>query len=322
MDPGVDDAIALFLALSSPELRVQAVTVVAGNIALDQGAENALRLLSLARRSDIPVAKGAAKPLHKTLVTATRWHGPNGLAGLELPRSKAALDSRHAVDLIIGLAHRYPHDITIVATGPLTNVAVALRKSPSIERELSEIIIMGGSTIGGNQTAAAEFNFFVDPDAAKIVFDSGVPITMVGLNAATQTRLVRAHVHQLAASRSCVGQFVAQLGDFLLRIGEAAGVTNGSALYDPLALGMAIDKTLATTTVPMRIDVDSRPGLTNGATIFNSRLTRAVIGPEGDHLTSVGSEPVRPNADVPTVIAADRFLSLLMSRLSTPVDGC
>jgi inosine-uridine nucleoside N-ribohydrolase len=177
---------------------------------------------------------------------------------------------------------------------------------------------MGGSTIGGNETAAAEFNFFVDPDAAQIVFSSGVPLTMVGLNATRQTLLTRQHVRDLAASGSCLGRFVAKLGEFQLR----DDMTIGTPLHDPLALALAIDKTLATTTLPMRIEIDTRDGLTNGASIFNSALTREHIVRESDHLTDGGEEPVTPNADVPTVIGSDRFLALLMTRLSAEGDGC
>lgn len=318
VDPGIDDAIAILLALRSPELKVEAVTIVAGNVTVDQGSENALRVLSLARRTDIPVARGSERPLRKTLVTATHWHGPNGLGGVELPRSAAELDRRHAVDLIIKLAHEHPHDLSIVATGPLTNLALAFRKAPSIRQELSEIIVMGGSTVGGNETAAAEFNFFVDPDAAQIVFSSGVPLTMVGLNATRQTLLTRQHVRDLAASGSCLGRFVAKLGDFQLR----DDITIGTPLHDPLALALAIDKTLATTTLSMRIEIDTRNGLTNGASIYNSALTREHIVREGDHLTDGGEEPVAPNADVPTVIGSDRFMALLMTRLTAAGDGC
>lgn len=317
VDPGIDDAIAILLAVRSPELKIEAVTTVAGNVTVDRGSENALRVLSLARRTDIPVARGAGRPLRKTLVTATYWHGPNGLGGVELPRSAVELDRRHAVDLIIQLAHEHPHDLSIVATGPLTNLALALRKAPSIRHELSEIIIMGGSTVGGNETAAAEFNFFVDPDAAQIVFSSGVPLTMVGLNATRQTLLTRQQVRDLGASTSCLGRFVAKLGEFQLR----DETTTGTPLHDPLALALAIDKTLSTTTVPMVIEIDTRSGLTNGASIFNSSLTREHFIREGDHLTDAGEEPVTPNADVPTVIASDRFLSLLMTRL-TAEAGC
>jgi inosine-uridine nucleoside N-ribohydrolase len=214
------------------------------------------------------------------------------------------------------LAHQNAHDLTIVALGPLTNIALALRKSPALKQEVSEIIVMGGSTAGGNESAAAEFNFFVDPDAARIVFESGIPITMVGLNATRQTMLERKHVQALQASGSCVGALVAKLGDFYLKTAD------GFALHDPLALAMAIDKTLASATVPMRIDIDARDGLTNGASIYNSTLSRPRVVREGDHFTDAGEEPVAANAEVPTVIASERFLALLLSRLGAADGGC
>jgi inosine-uridine nucleoside N-ribohydrolase len=315
-DPGIDDAIAILLAVRSPELHIEALTTVAGNVPLDLGSDNARRLLSLAHRTDLPVARGAAHPLRKILHTATYWHGANGMGGVELPAPLVDFDRRTAAKLISDVARAHAHDLTIVALGPLTNLAVALRRDASLRHELTEIIMMGGSTMGGNETAAAEFNFFVDPDAARIVFESGIPITMVGLNATRQTLFTRSHVDALAASSSCVGKFVGQLGRFYL------SAANEFPLHDPLALAMAIDKSIATTITPMRIDVDTRPGLTNGATIFNASLTNVAVKREGDHLTDGSEQPVRPNADVPTVIASQRLLELLMTRLSAADQGC
>ena len=315
-DPGIDDALAILLALRSPELRVEALTTVAGNVTLDLAADNARRLLALAKRTDIPVARGAAKPLRKALRTATYWHGPNGLGGIELPASAVTFATRGAAEVIVDLAHRHAHDLTIVALGPLTNIALALHKSPALEQEVSEIIVMGGSTAGGNETAAAEFNFFVDPDAARIVFESGIPITMVGLNATRQTMLQRMHVQALRASGSCLGGIVAKLGEFYLETADAF------ALHDPLALALAIDKTLASKVLPMRIVIDTRSGLTNGASIYNSTLSQPRVIREGDHFTDAGEEPVTANADVPTVIASERFLAMLMARLSVADGGC
>jgi purine nucleosidase len=315
-DPGIDDAIAILIALRSPELHVEALTTVAGNVTLDLASDNARRLLSLAHRADVPVARGAARPLRKILHTATYWHGPGGIGGADLPRPQAAFDRRSATELISEVARRHPHDLTLVALGPLTNLAVALRQDPALRHELTEIIVMGGSTTGGNETAAAEFNFFVDPDAARLVFESGVPVTMVGLNATRQTLLTRSHADALAASSSCVGKFVAQLARFYLKTAEEF------PLHDPLALVMAIDKSIATVITPMHIDVDTRPGLTNGATIFNTALTTVRTAREGDHFTDGGEQSIRPNADVPTAISSQRLLELLMTRLSAPGGAC
>jgi inosine-uridine nucleoside N-ribohydrolase len=220
------------------------------------------------------------------------------------------------------MAHRHPGDLTLVATGPLTNLALALRKDPTMAPLISEIILMGGSTTGGNATPAAEWNIYNDPEAARIVFESRIPITMVGINAAMQTLLTRDDVARLAVSDSCIGKFAAQLGDFYLKGGEAFGRSTGSPLYDPLAVAIAIDKTLATTTLAMHIDVETKGEFTYGETVFNSRLTRSVTELQGDHRVFVRREPVAANADVPTVIAAERFMDLLIKRLTATHDRC
>jgi inosine-uridine nucleoside N-ribohydrolase len=315
-DPGIDDAIAILIALRSPELHVEALTTVAGNVTLQLASDNARRLLSLAHRADVPVARGAAHPLRKILHTATYWHGPNGMGGERLPEPLADFDRRSAGELISEVARQHAHDLTVVALGPLTNIAAALRKDPALRHELTEIIVMGGSTAGGNETAAAEFNFFVDPDAARVVFESGVPVTMVGLNATRQTLLTRAHADALAASSSCVGKFVARLARYYLKTADEF------PLHDPLALAMAIDKSIATTITPMHIEIDTRPGLTNGATIFNASLTIVGTAREGNHFTDGSEQAIRPNADVPAVISSQRLLELLMARLSAPDDAC
>src|SRR5215470_4911256 len=180
-DPGSDDALALMLALNSPELDVRAVTVVPGNVTAAQGLDNALRLVSLANRCDIPVAGGAQHPLFQKLITAEFWHGKNGLANVELPASKCKADPRWAPDLIIEMVHANPHEITLIPVGPLTNIALALQKDRSIVKLVKEVVIMGGSISGGNVNAAAEANIYNDPEAAQIVFQAGWPLTMVGL---------------------------------------------------------------------------------------------------------------------------------------------
>src|SRR5216684_8026092 len=144
-DPGTDDAMAIMLALNSPEFDVRALTVVPGNVTAAQGLENALRMVSLANRCDIPVAAGAQHPLFQKLITAEFWHGQNGLANIELPSSKCKVDARYGPDLIIQLVHASPHEITLVPVGPLTNIALAVEKDPSIVPLVKEVILMGGS---------------------------------------------------------------------------------------------------------------------------------------------------------------------------------
>jgi purine nucleosidase len=175
-DPGTDDALALMLALNSPELDVRAITVVPGNVTASQGLENALRMVSLANRCDIPVAAGAQHPLFQKLVTAEFWHGKNGLGNVELPASKCKVDSRFGPDLIIQLIHAAPHEITLVPVGPLTNIALAVEKDPSIVPLVKDVILMGGSIKGGNVNAAAEANIYNDPEAAQVIFKAGWPL--------------------------------------------------------------------------------------------------------------------------------------------------
>src|ERR1700737_4439477 len=168
------------LALNSPELDVRAITVVPGNVTAAMGLENALRMVSLANRCDIPVARGAQHPLFQKLITAEFWHGRNGLANIELPPSKCKVDSRFGPDLIIQLVHAAPREMTLVPVGPLTNLALAVEKDPSIVPLVKEVILMGRSITGGNVNAAAEANIYNDPEAAQIVFQGGWPLPMGG----------------------------------------------------------------------------------------------------------------------------------------------
>src|SRR5579885_3789141 len=207
-DPGTDDALALMLALNSPELDVRAITVVPGNVTAAMGLDNALRMVSLAHRCDIPVAAGAQHPLFQKLITAEFWHGKNGLANIELPASKCKVDPRFGPDLIIQMVHASPHEITLVPVGPLTNIALAVLKDPSIVPLVKDVIIMGGGISGGNVNAAAEANIFNDPEAAQIVFQAGWPLTMVGLDVGDKTLLSKKYVDQLASTHGPVNDFI------------------------------------------------------------------------------------------------------------------
>src|SRR6202049_4922513 len=207
-DPGTDDAMALMMALNSPEFDVRALTVVPGNVTAAQGLENALRMVSLANRCDIAVAGGAQHPLFQKLITAEFWHGKNGLANIELPRSKCKADPRFGPDLIIELIHASPHEITLVPVGPLTNIALAVERDPSIVPLIKEVILMGGSIKGGNVNAAAEANIYNDPEAAQIVFQAGWPLTMVGLDVGDKTLLGHKQLDQLASTHGPVNDFI------------------------------------------------------------------------------------------------------------------
>ncbi|HDU8650218.1 nucleoside hydrolase [Morganella morganii] len=182
-DPGVDDAVAILLALASPEIELLGVTTVAGNVELDKVHENARRILALASRPDIPLARGCGRPLLARRGNKTAVHGSDGLAGVELPQSPYCYSEKHAVDFIIDTVMSNPGEVTLCPTAPLTNIAMAMLKEPRLRDNVKDIILMGGAAFRrGNITPAAEFNFYVDPHAAHIVFDSAAHITMLGLD--------------------------------------------------------------------------------------------------------------------------------------------
>jgi inosine-uridine nucleoside N-ribohydrolase len=317
IDPGIDDAIAVLFAIQSPELQIEAITVVSGNVIVDLGAENALKLVELAGRPDLIVAKGAKFPLQRKLITAEAVHGHNGLGNIELPAPTKRLDPRHAVDVITDLVGSNPGAITLVPVGPLTNIALAFLKDPTLPEKIPEIILMGGSIVGGNASPAAEANIYNDPEAARIVFRSGVPITMVDLGATSQARLERKHLPTLLNSGSPIGRFAAEIGDFYIAFGERLGFS-GADLHDPLAVGMAIDKTFAKQLSPMHIEVETKGELTYGATVANRYLLLERTQDVGDHLEIVDFPRVEPNAEVPLVIDGERFVQTVVQRLSAP----
>src|SRR6202795_1778143 len=314
-DPGTDDAIAIMLALNSPELDVRALTVVAGNVTQQQGLENALKLVSLANRCDIAVARGAEHPLFQKLITAEFWHGKNGLANVELPASKCKADARFAPDLIIQMVHASPHEITLVPVGPLTNIALAVLKDPSIVPLVKEVILMGGAITGGNVNAAAEANIYNDPEAAQIVFQAGWPLTMVGLDVGDKTLLSRKHLEQLGQTHGPVNDFIYGVTKFLVELSAQFG-SDGTPMYDPLAVGVAIDASLVKAP-PMHVDVETRGDFTRGETVANRRnaVERNVL--HGDRYVVEGVDKVQPNAKVCVEVDSDRFLQLFVSRIKS-----
>jgi inosine-uridine nucleoside N-ribohydrolase len=312
-DPGTDDALALMLALNSPELDVRAITVVPGNVTAEMGLENALRMVSLANRCDIPVAGGAKHPLFQKLITAEFWHGKNGLADIELPASKCRVDPRFGPDLIIHLVHAYPHEITLVPVGPLTNIALALQKDPSIVPLVKEVIIMGGSISGGNVNAAAEANIYNDPEAAQIVFQAGWPLTMSGLEVGDKALFTQKYLDELGQTHGPINDFIYSVNKHLISLAASFGAP-GSPMYDPSAVAIAIDPTLVKTQ-DMHVDVETRGEFTRGETVANRHgaVERNVL--HGDRYVIEGVDKVAPNAKVCVDVDADRFLQLFVSRI-------
>lgn len=312
-DPGTDDAMAIILALNSPELKVEALTVVPGNVDGRQGLENALKIVSLAGRCDVTVAGGAQHPLNQKLITAQFWHGKNGLADVELPASKCKADSRFGPDLIIELIHRYPHEITLIPVGPLTNIALAVSKDPSIAGLVKDIVIMGGSITGGNVNGAAEANIYNDPEAAQIVFNAGWIVTMVGSDVGERTLITRKYLAQLQSSHGPQSDFIAKIADFYLTRSEKSGYS-GAAMYDPLAVGIALDSTLGTLK-EMHVDVETKGDFTRGETVANRMGSNENNVLHGDHYEIEGVIELKPNARVCMASDAERFLQMFVSRV-------
>jgi len=312
-DPGTDDAMAIILALNSPEFKVEALTVVPGNVDGRQGLENALKIVSLAGRCDVRVACGAQHPLNQKLITAQFWHGKNGLADVELPASKCKADPQFGPDLIIEMVHKYPHEITLVPVGPLTNIALAVSKDPSIAALVKDIVIMGGSITGGNVNGAAEANIYNDPEAAQIVFNAGWMVTMVGSDVGERTLITRKYLAELQASHGPQNDFIAKIAEFYLTRSEKSGYS-GAAMYDPLAVGIALDPTLGTLK-EMHVDVETKGEFTRGETVANRMGSNENNVLHGDHYEIEGVVPLKPNARVCTASDADRFLELFVSRV-------
>ena len=313
-DPGVDDAMAILLALNSPELKVEALTVVPGNVEAAQGLENALKLVSLAGRCDVVVAGGAQHPLDQKLITAQFWHGKNGLAGVDLPAPKCKPDARFGPDLIIEMVHKYPHELTLIPVGPLTNIALAVSKDPGIAFLVKDIVIMGGSITGGNVNGAAEANIYNDPEAAQIVFNAGWTVTMIGSDVGERTLITRKDVTQLQASHRPESEFIGKLADFYLTRSEKSGY-QGAAMYDPLAVATVIDPTLVTLE-SMHVDVETRGEFTRGETVANRRGSDENNVLHGDHYEIEGVVDLKPNARVCVGSDRDRFVRLFVERIT------
>jgi inosine-uridine nucleoside N-ribohydrolase len=295
-DPGHDDAIAILLALASPELELIGVTTVAGNQTLDKTTRNALVTLEVGGRSDIPVAAGADAPLRRELRTAAHVHGETGLDGPELPEPQARPVDAHAADF---LAELIEPGVVLVPTAPLTNVALLLQRHPDVRDRLKRIVWMGGAIGEGNVTPAAEFNAFVDPEAAAVVFASGIPITMIGLDITHKALFTRAHAERLRGAGRA-GRFVAELSDFFQGFHERSYGFDGSPIHDAMAVAHVMDPTLVTTR-RTNVAVETRSELCDGRTVVD---LRGVTGRE-------------PNADVGVDVDAGRFLALLVSRIGS-----
>jgi pyrimidine-specific ribonucleoside hydrolase len=293
VDPGHDDAVAIMLACAAPELDLLAITTVAGNVPLEKTTRNTLRILSLIDHTDLPVAAGASSPLHRPLHTAEDIHGASGLDGPEIPDPSYEPHERGAVDLIADAIRDSPEPVTLIPTGPLTNVATFLREHPDLKERIARISLMGGSIGLGNTTPAAEFNVYVDPEAAREVFESGLPITMSGLDVTHQAGAGPQERENLR-SLGRIGGVVAELLEFFAGTYERIFGFDAPPLHDAVAVAAVLEPALLKTR-PMRVDVECESELTRGETVCD--------------FYGVSGKP--PNAEVGVDLDRDGFFDLL-----------
>jgi len=299
-DPGHDDAIALVLALASPELEVKAVTSSAGNQTPDKTLRNVLRMLTLLKRSDIPVAGGAVKPLMRDLIIADNVHGETGLDGPALPEPDFAPQNCTAVELMAKVLRESPEPVTLVATGPQTNVALLLNSHPELHAKIARIVIMGGAMGLGNWTPAAEFNIYVDPEAAEIVFQSGIPVVMAGLDVTHRAQIMADDFERFRAINNPVARTVAELLDFFMEYHktEKWGF-QGAPLHDPCTIAWLLKPEIFTT-ARRWVGVETQGKYTQGMTVV-------------DYYMLTGNEP---NTDIMLDIDRQAFVDLLAERLA------
>ncbi|HHQ4927772.1 TPA: pyrimidine-specific ribonucleoside hydrolase RihA [Aeromonas hydrophila] len=268
-DPGHDDAIALILALASPELKVLAVTTSAGNQTPDKTLNNALRILTLLGRDDIPVAAGAPKPLARELIIADNVHGESGLDGPKLPDPAFAPVAMTALELMAKCLRESPEPVTLVPTGPLTNIALLLAAHPELKSKIARIVLMGGAAGAGNWTPAAEFNIYVDPEAADMVFKSGLPITMCGLDVTHEAQVMDEDIERVRAITNPVAQCVAGLLDFfMIYHRDPKWGFAGAPLHDPCTIAWLLAPALFHG-VECRVDIETGGTHTSGMTVVD-----------------------------------------------------
>ncbi|WP_265467803.1 pyrimidine-specific ribonucleoside hydrolase RihA [Aeromonas salmonicida] len=268
-DPGHDDAIALILALASPELKVLAVTTSAGNQTQEKTLNNALRILTLLGRDDIPVAAGAPKPLARELIIADNVHGESGLDGPTLPDPAFAPQAMTGLELMAKCLRESPEPVTLVPTGPLTNIALLLAAHPELKPKIARIVLMGGAAGAGNWTPAAEFNIYVDPEAADMVFKSGIPITMCGLDVTHEAQVMDEDIARVRAITNPVAQCVAGLLDFfMIYHRDPKWGFAGAPLHDPCTIAWLLAPALFHG-VECRVDIETRGEHTVGMTVVD-----------------------------------------------------
>ena len=303
-DPGVDDSFTFLLALASPEIKLEALTTTQGNVTVEKATRNALSILELGRASHIPVLKGSALPLVQPLRASAHVHGESGIGNAQLPEPQAKPVHGHAVDYLIERVLAESNELSIFPIGPLTNIAMAIRKEPKFAKAVKELVIMGGAVLEhGNITPQAEFNIYVDPHAAHIVFHSGIPITLIPLDVTHKCLLKQEHVDRLLKIKSPITQFISDAVEVYLRFSYDHGFT-GSALHDPLTLATVIAPELLTLK-ELYVGVDHSGGVSMGKTF-------------GDFF---GNTQKPANMKVALGVKGEEFIDLFVQRMETLARG-
>lgn len=301
-DTASDDAVALIMALRDPSIVVEAITMVAGNVPLDLAVKNALISIQVANTYSPPVYKGMGKPLMRELFTSEFVHGSDGMGEMELPQPKSGVEAGHAVDTLIERILAMPNELEIVALGPLTNLAMAIMRQPTIAKKVKNVVIMGGTGIGhGNITPVAEYNFFVDAEAARIVLKSGMPLTLVGWDVSLGKSFISEEdVNELLSRKSDIANFCVRCNQSLQEFNRRKFGRNGFDLPDPVALAVAAHPEIVTEIFEAYADVETRGELTYGQVVI-------------DRLDLLGKEA---NVRVCSAVDATKFKELLFSLIT------
>lgn len=297
-DPGHDDAIAIILACASDTLDVKAITTVGGNQTVAKTTNNALRVLTFIGR-DIPVARGADRPMRRDLEIADEVHGESGLDGPVLPEPKIKEVDINAYELMAKIIEESEDKVTLVPTGPLTNIAIFLSAYPHLHEKIERISLMGGCAVGGNWTAAAEFNILVDPEAADIVFKSGIPITMAGLDVTHKAQIREKEIERIKSQGGKVAVMVGELLEFFIKFHKEVCGWDFAPLHDPCAVAWLMNPDM-----------------------FISKKLNVCIDTEGEHTTGctvtdfMGSTGRKPNVDVLLGVDTEKFVDLIVEAVN------
>ncbi|WP_125154616.1 nucleoside hydrolase [Clostridium rectalis] len=297
-DPGIDDALALFLAFSSNKLDIRAITTVAGNQTIEKTTKNALDIVDYIGKN-VKITKGANKPLCKELVTAEWVHGETGLCSVVLPPSKLHLEEKKAWDIIYEEAIKAEGKLNVIALGPLTNIAITLIKYPEIKDKIQRITLMGGACYGGNSTPVAEFNIYTDVEAADTVFKSGVPITMVGLDATKNAIVYKDEVDKICTMENNLSSIIKKLFYESLRVCKTFNL-EGAVMHDALAVAAVIEEDIIER-LKYYVAIETKGTFTRGKTVVDV-----------DKVTKV-----KANAEVAFSVKRDKFLKLLKDMMNS-----